>query len=386
MELLKDVRVVDFSAATAGPFCSMALGDMGADVIKVEPPTGDHSRELGRWRVDGKSVTYMSVNRNKRSVVIDLTTEAGRAAAHALIADCDIVLESFAPGGAEKFEIDYETCRSLNDRVIYCSVSGFGRTGPRRGELGTDTMLQAYSGIMSFTGEPDRPPIRIPVASIDLMTGAMGIAGIMAALYERRDSGVGQRVEVSLFDTAVSLLHAAIPQYTATGALPQKWGSEWPYAVPNGVFETSDGYCFLAVATSAHWERFCAALDLADLLHDPRFDTNALRVENRKELRDILRPIFGGYTADELEARLKKARVPASKIRTVAETIEDEHARERDSIRALPGYPGIRVANLPLKLERGFRSAWLDPPDLGNANAEVFGPQKPDPPAGSEES
>lgn len=373
MEILKDIRVVDFSAATAGPFCSMALGDMGADVIKVEAPAGDHSRELGRWRRDGKSATFLSVNRNKRSVVIDLTTADGKAAAHKLIADCDVVLESFAPGGAERFEIDYETCRSLNERVVYCSVSGFGRTGPRRGELGTDTMLQAYTGIMSFTGEPDRPPIRIPVASIDFMTGAMGIAGIMAALYERRDSGVGQRIEVSLFDTAVCLLHAAIPQYAATGALPQKWGSEWPYAVPNGVFETSDGYCFLAVATNAHWDRLCAALDLGHLRHDPRFETNALRVQNREELKAILGPIFAGYTADDLEARLKEARVPASKIRTVAETIEDEHTRERDSIRTLPGYPDITVANLPLKLERGFRSDWLDPPDLGNANAEIHG-------------
>jgi crotonobetainyl-CoA:carnitine CoA-transferase CaiB-like acyl-CoA transferase len=375
MELLKGIRVVDFSAATAGPFCSMALGDLGADVVKVEPPSGDHSRQLGRWHVDGKSVTYLSVNRNKRSVVIDLTTPAGRAAAHGLIADCDIVVESFAPGGAEKFDIDYETCRGLNDRVIYCSISGFGRTGPLRGELGTDTMLQAYSGIMSFTGEPDRPPIRIPVASIDLMTGAMGIAGVLAALYERRESGLGQHVEVSLFDTAVTLLHSAIPQYSATGDLPAKWGSEWPYAVPNGVFETSDGYCFLAVATSAHWDRLCSALDLADLHDDPRFDTNARRVENRQQMRDILGPVFAGYTSDDLEARLKKARVPASKIRTVAETVDDEHARERGSIRALPGYPDVKVAALPLKLERGYRADWIDPPDLGSATDEVLGAQ-----------
>lgn len=368
MTLLSGLRVVDFTAAAAGPFCTMMLADLGAEVIKIEPPIGDHGRHWGNWHVDNKSFLFMAVNRNKRSVVIDMKTPEGQQQAHKLLQTADVVIESFAPGGAEKLGVDYETCRGLKEDVVYCSVSGFGRTGPRRDELGMDMMLQAYTGIMSYTGEPGRPPVRIAVSAIDLMTGSMGFGGIMAALRDRDQTGKGQRIEVSLYDTAMNMLLWAVPQYSAIKRLPSKLGGEFEHQFPYGVFEAADGYFYIGVSTPAHWRRFCKHVGLDELSDDPRFNTNGGRIDRRDELREILRPIFAKYTLADLVPGLKAAGVPISKIRDVGEAIYDEHAAAREMVKELPGYPGILVAAAPLKMERGFVDAWTDPPHLGSHN------------------
>lgn len=364
--LLSGIRVIDFTAAAAGPFCTMLLADLGAEVIKVEPPIGDHGRHWGNWRVDKKSFLFMSVNRNKRSVVLDLKQPGDQEKARALIASADIVVESFAPGGAEKLGVDYETARALNDRVIYLSVSGFGRTGPRKDELGMDMMLQAYTGIMSYTGEPDRPPVRIAVSAIDMMTGALGFGTVMAALRDRDKSGVGQRAEVSLYDTAMSMLLWAVPQYSKLKKNPSKLGGEFEHVFPYGVFEAKDGYFYLGVSTPAHWQRFCAHMGFDELVEDERFKTNGDRLDHRDELRDILKPVFLETPLENLIEPLKAAGVPISKIRDVGEAIYDEHAEARGAVRAIPGYEDILVAGAPLKLERGFVPEWTAPPDLGS--------------------
>lgn len=373
MSLLAGTKVIDFTAAAAGPFCTMILADLGAEVVKVEPPTGDHGRHWGNWRVDNKSFLFLAVNRNKRSVVVDLKSEAGQRQAHALIRDADVVIESFAPGGAEKLGVDYPSCRQIKPDIVYCSVSGFGRTGPRSDELGMDMMLQAYTGIMSYTGEPDRPPVRIAVSAIDLMTGAMGFGGILAALRDRDSTGKGQHLEVSLYDTAMNMLLWAVPQYSAIKRLPAKLGGEFEHQFPYGVFEAADGYFYLGVSTPAHWRRLCVELGLDDLIDDPRFNTNGGRIDRRDELREILRPVFAAKTLAELLDPLKAAGVPVSKIRDVAEAIYDEHAMAREIVRELPGYPDILVANAPLKLQRGLVEEWTDPPDLGGHTEQYLG-------------
>lgn len=371
MPLLSGLRVVDFTAAAAGPFCTMMLADLGAEVIKIEPPIGDHGRHWGNWHVDNKSFLFFAVNRNKRSVVIDLKSPEGQRQVHRILRRADVVVESFAPGGAEKLGVDYESCRRLSSNVVYCSVSGFGRTGPRRDELGMDMMLQAYTGIMSYTGEPDRPPVRIAVSAIDLMTGSMGFGGIMAALRDRDQTGEGQRIEVSLYDTAMNMLLWAVPQYSAIKRLPAKLGGEFEHQFPYGVFEAADGYFYLGVSTPAHWRRFCAQLGLDELIDDPRFNTNGGRIDRRDELRELLRPVFAKRTLAELIGGLKPAGVPISKIRDVGEAIYDEHAKAREIVLPLPGYPDILVASAPLKMERGFVPEWTDPPDLGSHD-EVY--------------
>lgn len=374
MAVLSGVRVVDFTSAGAGPFGTMMLSDLGAEVLKIEKLEGDHVRQWGTWFVDNKSTNYLAKNRNKKSIVIDLKTPEGRADAHKLIASADVLVESLAPGGADKLGIGYEECKKTNPKLIYCSLSGFGRTGPRSNEIGMDMMLQAYTGIMSYTGEPGRPPVRIAVSAIDLMTGCMLFGGVLAALRERDQSGEGQWMEVSLYDTAIALLGWAVPTYTATGKEPQKLGGEFQYNFPYGVFTAKDGYFYLGVSTPGHWHRFCEAMELSELEHDPRFATNALRSVNRDELRPVLAEKFAAMTIDQLLGTLKPVRVAIEKIRGVGEAIADEHAIARDMIRPCPGYPNIKVVSTPLHM-RGLidPETWRRPPDLGEDTEQYLG-------------
>jgi crotonobetainyl-CoA:carnitine CoA-transferase CaiB-like acyl-CoA transferase len=372
MPLLSDLVVVDVTGHAAGPFCTMLLGDLGADVIKVEPPQGEHSREWGNWAREQKSFLFYAVNRNKRSVVMDLKETDDQAKIRELVAQADVLVESLAPGGAEKLGISYESMRRVNPGLVYCSISGFGRTGPLSGELGLDQMLQAFTGIMSFMGEPDRPPVRVAVSAIDMLTGSLAFGGVLAALLERQRSGLGQQVEASLYDSALSMLSWALPQVSATGVLPQRSGSGFDHVAPYGVFEASDDFVYVGVATPAHWRRFCAALSLDELRDDPRFDTPDHRVENREALKEVLGVEFLRRSSEDLVQRLKAAGVPCSKLRTVADVLEDPHAWERGSLRRFESDPDIAVAASPFKLERGMREDWLEPPDLGAHTVEVL--------------
>jgi crotonobetainyl-CoA:carnitine CoA-transferase CaiB-like acyl-CoA transferase len=372
MAVLTGVRIVDFTSAGAGPFGTMMLSDLGAEVLKVESPHGDHSRQWGTWFVDGKSTSFLAKNRNKKSIVCDLKTPVGRADAHRLIAGADVVVESLAPGGADKLGISYAECRRTRPDLIYCSLSGFGRTGPKSDEIGMDMMLQAFCGIMSFTGEPGRPPVRIPVSAIDLMTGCMLFGGVLAALRERDQSGQGQWLEVSLYDTAMALLGWAVPTYSASKEEPKKLGGEFQHNFPYGVFTAKDGYFYLGVSSPGHWRRFCDAMGLQHLHDDPRFATNAARCVNREELRPILEEIFARKTIDELISELKPVRVAIEKIRGVGEAINDEQAEARGMVRPCPGYPDIQVVRTPLLLQRGAIDTWTRPPHLGEHTEEYL--------------
>jgi crotonobetainyl-CoA:carnitine CoA-transferase CaiB-like acyl-CoA transferase len=377
MGVLAGLTVVDVTGHAAGPFCTMLLGDLGADVIKVEPPQGEHSRDWGGWGRDGKSFLFYALNRNKRSVVIDLKTDAGQRRIRELAATADVLVESLAPGGADKLGLGYESLAADNPRLIYCSISGFGRSGPLRDELGLDQMLQAFTGIMAMTGEPDRPPVRMAVSAIDMLTGALALNAIQAALLERERSGRGQSVEASLYDSALSMLCWSLPQVSITGVLPSRMGSGFSHVAPYGVFAAKDDYVYIGVATPAHWRRFCTALGREDLLTDPRFDTPAHRVENRVVLHGVIEDLFAEYDVATLVSLLKPAGVPSSPLRTVAAVLTDDHAWERGSLRRLESEPDVVVAAHPFGLERGFRDRWLEPPLLGASTEAVLGERHP---------
>jgi crotonobetainyl-CoA:carnitine CoA-transferase CaiB-like acyl-CoA transferase len=305
--------------------------------------------------------------------VLDLKTEDGRDRVLELVRDADVLVESLAPGGADKLGLAYERLSEINPRLVYCSVSGFGRSGPLQGELGLDQMLQAFSGIMAMTGEADRPPVRMAVSAIDSLTGSLAFGGILSALLERQQSGRGQRVEASLYDSALSMLAWAIPQVSVTGVVPRRTGSEFAHVAPYGVFPAKDDFVYVGVSTGAHWRRFCAALSLDEMRDDERFGTATLRVANRVALREEVEAVLADFEADDLIARLKPAGVPCSRIRTVADVIKDEHAWTRGSLRRLVSEPDIVLAAKPFGLDRGLREVWLDPPNLGSANEEILG-------------
>ncbi|KDA04864.1 formyl-CoA transferase [Microbacterium sp. CH12i] len=370
MALLTGVRVVDFSAAAAGPFCTQLLGDLGAEVIKIEPPTGEHGRHWGDTRIGDKSFLYLAGNRNKKSVVVDLKSAQGRADVERLVESADVVVSSYAPPRAAQFHIDYASLKKVRADLIYVSITGYGATGPRMNANGMDVLLQADTGIMSFTGEPGRPSVRMAISALDIMTGAMGFAGAMAALRERDTSGEGQLVDVSLYDSAMSMLLWAVPQVSATGVNPRKMGSDFEHLFPYSVWELADGYAFIGSPNDGSWRFLAEQLGRADLIDDPRFATNPARVANREDLREILAPLLGAEPLEHWLETLPAGGVLVSQIREVDDAIADPHALARGAVRDLPGFPGIKVPGPPLHLERGMlpESEWTAPPSLGADN------------------
>ena len=371
MPLLSGVRVLDFTANAAGPYCTMLLADMGAEVIKVEPPNGDSARGWGRATPDNRSFLFLAVNRNKRSIVLDLKSPADLEVAHQLIATADVVVESFAPGATERLGIDYAQCRDIRPDLIYCSVSGFGQSGPLRQEPGFDMMLQAFSGIMSMNGEPGAPPARIPISALDLMTGSFAYSAVLASLWRREQDGAGEQIDTSLYDAALNLLCYAVPEYTATKISPSRHGGKFPYLAPYEVFRGSDDYFYLGVGTESAWRRLCAMLDREDLAMDPRYETNSQRVANRESLRSLLDGIFSAAPAREWVAQLRKERIPGALIRNVGEALEDDHCRIREATQNLPGMDGVHAASFPVKFERLELSEWSPPPRLGENSTAI---------------
>ena len=272
MKPLSDVKVLDFTRVLAGPLCTQTLGDLGADVIKVESPgLGDETRGWPPFRGKGLGAVFLSVNRNKRSIAIDLKTEDGRALAHRLAKGADIAIESFGTGVAERLGIDAATLRPLNERLIHCSISGFGRSGPLRKSPGYDVILQAFSGMMSMTGDENGGYIRSPVSPIDQMTGVHAVNGILAALLERARTGKGSAVKASLFDTALGLMRYNLQSFWQTGVQPPKCGSSHESLCPYQAFEAADGPIMIGVANDNLWRKFCAIAGLEDIVDDPKF-------------------------------------------------------------------------------------------------------------------
>src|SRR5919106_2035431 len=315
---LEGVRILDLSRVLAGPFSGMLLSDLGADVIKVEDTaTGDESRTWPPHK-DGESAAFLVINRNKRDMTLDLKAPEGVAVLQRLVARADVLIENFRTGTMESFGLGYDALAALNPRLVYCSVSAFGRTGPRKDAAGYEALMQAFSGIMSITGEPGGQPVRAGVSFLDLSTGVITAFGVVNALLYRERTGEGQRVDGSLLETAVSLLAFHAEGFLLTGAIPKALGSGHPSLSPYRNFRCGDGqWIFIVSANDRFWGRLAPALGLPELANDPRFAKNVDRVKHRAELEAILEKAIGSQSRQPLLKALEEAGVPATPVNTV---------------------------------------------------------------------
>lgn len=372
---LDGVRVLDFSMAMAGPRCAMLLGDFGADVIKVEPPEGDYSRRWGANRFGPRgqfSGLFLALNRNKRSVVLDLKTPEGREAAAALTAAADVIVENYKPGVADRLGIGYRDVAERNPGVVYCSISGFGQAGPLRDRPGLDMLLQAYAGHMSVTGEEGRPSIRIGPSPIDLLTGTSAAFGIVLALRERERTGQGQYLETSLYDAAIELMAHFIADYTGSGQPPPKSGQFFAFASPYGIFDARDREFYMGASNQRAYERLCRAIGREDLLSDARFSSNPDRIRNRGALHEELMPVFRSRDAHEWVSLLIEHGVPASLVENLGEVVRQEQLAARDML-VPTGAGSSRTAGIALKMGLTPGSLRTPPPGLGADTDAVLG-------------
>jgi crotonobetainyl-CoA:carnitine CoA-transferase CaiB-like acyl-CoA transferase len=371
---LTGVRVLDLTRVLAGPFCTMTLGDMGAEVIKVEEPgKGDDTRSWPPF-VGGEATYFMAVNRNKRSLTLNMKAEAGRAILTKLVKKSDVLVENFRPGTMDKLGFAYAACAKLNPKLVYCSISGFGESGPEAGRAGYDLIVQAESGVMDLTGFADGPPVKVGNSIADLVAGLTAAHGIVLALLARGRTRRGQKVEISMLDVMASLLTYQAGIYLNAGQRPTRRGNAHPSIVPYEIFRASDAYLALGVANNSLWDRCCAALDRPDLTRDPRFDTEAKRVEHRATLIPLLNEILGARTAEEWLKRLEAAGVPAGRIKSVAEVCESDHLKARGMIVRLPHPTAkeIRVMGIPIRLGATPGSPSAPPPRLGEHNDRIL--------------
>ena len=352
---LDGIRVLDLSRVIAGPWCGAILGDFGADVIKVEDTdAGDESRT---WppRKDGETAAYLLFNRNKRGMTLDLKSPDGVDVIKALAQKSDVLVENFRTGTMESFGLGYDVLAEINPRLIYCSVSAFGRTGPRKDSPGYEALMQAFSGIMSITGEPGGPPVRSAVSFLDLTTGILCALGVTAAVHQRERTGLGQRVDGSLLDTAIALLAYHAEGYLLAGLVPKALGSGHPSLSPYRNFKCRDGqWIFIAAANDRFWGKLTRALDLEAMAADPRFMKNGDRVANRAELEAMLEKIIGEYDREPLLKRLEEADVPATPVNTVDQVMNDPQTIARGMIERVvhPTLGEIPVVGTPLKFSR----------------------------------
>jgi crotonobetainyl-CoA:carnitine CoA-transferase CaiB-like acyl-CoA transferase len=373
---LSGLRVLDMSRVLAGPLCCMMLGDHGADVIKVEPPAGDETRTWGPPFVDGESAYYLGINRNKRSIALDLATPAGRDVAQRLAASADVLVENFRAGGMDRFGLGYAELRELNPRLIYVSISGFGRSGPYAHVAGYDGALQAFGGFMSINGEAEDRPLKAGTAVADLATGLFANQGVLLALHARHVSGIGQQVEVSLLESLLALLHPHSSSYLNAGLVGKPHGNSHPMIAPYDLLQTADRAVFLPGGNDGQVRRLAEVLGRPDLLEDPRFRTNQDRVAHRRELLDQLEPEFRKWPAIELCRRLWDVGVPIGPVNSIDEVFADPQVLHREMLQSIP-HPGlsageVRLPGFAIKMSETGPSARRHPPRLGEHTEEVL--------------
>jgi len=372
---LAGLTVLDLSRVLSGPFATMTLADLGADVVKIEQPgTGDDTRQWGPPFQGEEAAYFLSVNRNKRSLAVDLKSADGLALVRDLARRADVVVENFRPGTAARLGLGYDDLAAENPGLVYASISGYGQTGPDSHRAGYDAIAQARSGIMSVTGEADGPPVRVGVSSADLVAGMWAVIGILAALRERDRSGQGQWVDISLLDGSVSWLTYVASGYFATGTRPPRYGSAHPTIAPYQGFATKDGDLMLAVGNDAIWRRFAPVAGLADLLEDPRFTTNPLRVEHRDELLPLVADAMAARTSVEWVEVLDAAGVPVDPIQTVDEVVTDPQVLARGMLGEVkhPTAGTVRTIGCPVRLTATPPQVRTAPPLLGQHTDDVL--------------
>jgi CoA:oxalate CoA-transferase len=373
---LAGVKVLDLTWVLSGPYASMILGDLGAEVIKVErPPFGDVARSTGP-HINGESSYFFSVNRGKKSMLLDLKREEGRDLFKRLVAKVDVVMENFTPGTMDSLGLGYEALSAINPRLIYAATSGFGQTGPDRSRPALDIVVQGMGGVMSITGEPGGGPVRPGLSLGDIAAGLYTAIGILAALQERERSGRGQLVDISMLDCQVAILENAFARYFATGEPPKALGTRHPAATPFQAFPTKDGYIVIALAFGQDnaWELFCGMLDCTQLIDDPRFATPGLRTRNHAELEPVLIEAMRRRTTAEWLAEFEAAGFPCGPLNTIPQAAEHPQVRAREMLVDVTSDRGnsLRIANSPLKLSRTPGHVRGGPPPPGRDTREVL--------------
>jgi len=371
---LQGVRVIEFCNVAAGPFCGMLLADMGADVIKVEHPKGGDSMRQWPPITDGYSENFASLNRNKRSVTLDLKDPAGKARASELILSADVVIENNRPGVMDRLGLGYEDFKARKPKLIYCSISAFGQEGPRSEEGGFDLTMQAMSGIMSVTGEPGGAPVKCGVPLSDFCAGLYGAYSIAAVLRRVQLGGGGEHIDVSMLGASLAVAALQTSEYFGTGRDPQKLGSAHPRNAPYQAFRAKDDYFAMAAGNDSLWRSACEAIGKTELVADPRFASTTLRAQNQASLKEILEKEFARHSARDLIAKFQAAGVPCSAINTYSKVLADPQVEHMQWVKeiALPSGKKARTFGSPLRFTgKGFDIA-RDPPALGQHNDEVF--------------
>ena len=372
---LSGLTILDLSRVLSGPYCTMLAADMGARVIKIEHPgQGDDTRAWGPPFIAGESAYYLSINRNKESVALDFKTSRGRQILDALIAKADVLVENFRPGTLERQGLGYDALSARHPRLIYASISGFGQTGPRRGEAGYDAVAQAEGGLMSITGTSDGPPVRLGVAVADIASGMFAFQGLLLALIARGTTGRGQHVDVSLLDSVTALLTYQAARQFATGETPVRTGNRHMTIAPYDTFDTADGVLVLAVGNDSQWRKLCGVLNADDLAADARFATNAGRVANYDALRTRLDRDFSARSLDALVDALTREGIPAGAVRSIAEVFRDPQVVARQMVETVshPTAGPVKVLGLPVKLSETPGQIVAAPPRLGEHTAAVL--------------
>ena len=366
MTPLDGVKVVELARILAGPWAGQTLADLGADVVKVEAPEGDDTRRWGPpfiTRDDDTSAAYFyATNRGKTSVTCDFRTAEGQAMVRALVADADVLIENFKVGGLAKYGLDYESLRQVNPKLIYCSITGFGQTGPYAHRAGYDFIIQGMAGLMSVTGAPDSQPQKVGVAVTDIFTGVYAATAILAALVQRGRTGEGQQIDMALLDVATSIMANQAMNYLVTGVAPGKMGNAHPNLAPYAVFDCADGWIILATGNDAQYRRLCAVLNLPAMASDPDFTTNALRVTNRVEMTARLSSATKSFQKADLLAACEAEGVPAGPINDLKAVFDDRQVIARQMQIAPMGVPGVRS---PMRFSGAALSLERTAPKLG---------------------
>jgi crotonobetainyl-CoA:carnitine CoA-transferase CaiB-like acyl-CoA transferase len=375
MDPLTGTRVIDLSRILAGPYATMALADAGADVVKIEEPgKGDDTRGWGPPFVEGESTYFLSVNRGKRSVTLNLKHEEGRRILRQLLDGADVLVENFRPGTLDRLGFSYDAVRARNPRLVYASVSGYGPDGPWGGKPGYDAIAQGEAGLMSITGMPGGPPTRVGASVADVLAGMTAFQGILLALVRRQQTGQGGRVDVSLLESLLAPLCYHASAYLLAGEAPARLGNRHPSLAPYETFEAEDGHVIVGVGNDALWRTFCAAAGQPELAADPDFATNALRVRNYDALRARIAPLLRARTVAQWLERLEGAGVPCGRVRSVAEALDSEQVKARGLLLEVehPRLGAGRYLGSPIHLSEAGRGSRRPPPLLGQHTQEVL--------------
>ncbi len=379
---LSGIRVLDLSRVLAGPWVGQTLADLGCDVIKVERPgNGDDTRAWGPPFIKTaagentqESAYYMSANRGKRSLAVDMTKPVGQKILQDLALHCDIVIENFKVGGLKKFGLDYQRLTKINPKLIYCSITGFGQEGPYADKAGYDLMIQGMGGLMSITGEADRQPMKVGVAVVDLFSGMYGVTGILAALFKRERTGRGDHIDIALMDCQAAMLANQATNYLVSDKVPHRRGNAHPNISPYEVFETSDGYMILAVGNDRQFEAFCDVAGCVELAENPKYQTNTARVENREQLVPFVQGILNKKPTDYWISALETVKVPCGPINDLSRVFADPHIQQRGILKEYEHSGGAKqqLVSTPIKYAQAKSGAELSPPMLGQHTDEVL--------------